>query len=62
MRIGLACGPALGGVIGASMLRYHLFGPVTQEARWLIAPRVCMLVFFSGRAYVDSTGQFLSGT
>ena len=37
MRIGLACGPATGGVVGASMLRYHLFGPVTQEARGLFA-------------------------
>ena len=33
MRIGLTCGPATGGVVGASMLRYHLFGPVTQEVR-----------------------------
>ena len=31
MRIGLVTGPAMGGVVGASMLRYHLFGPLTQE-------------------------------
>ena len=33
MRIGLVTGPAMGGVVGASMLRYHLFGPTTQEVR-----------------------------
>ena len=26
MRIGLHCGPLVGGVVGGSMLRYHLFG------------------------------------
>lgn len=31
MRIGLVTGPALGGVVGASMLRYHVFGGVTSE-------------------------------
>ena len=37
MRIGLHCGPLVGGVVGGSMLRYHLFGPamdaVTQARR-----------------------------
>ena len=27
MRIGLHCGPLVGGVVGGRMLRYHLFGP-----------------------------------
>ena len=31
MRVGIVTGPATGGVVGASMLRYHLFGRVTQE-------------------------------
>ena len=31
MRIGLVTGPAMGGVVGASMLRYHLFGTTTHE-------------------------------
>ena len=26
MRVGLHCGPLVGGVVGGSMLRYHLFG------------------------------------
>ena len=27
MRVGLHCGPLVGGVVGGNMLRYHLFGP-----------------------------------
>ena len=26
MRVGLHCGPVVGGVVGGSMIRYHLFG------------------------------------
>jgi len=41
MRIGLHCGPLVGGVVGGSMLRYHLFGSpmdgVTQ-ARYTVEP------------------------
>ena len=38
MRIGLHCGPVVGGIVGGNMIRYHLFGStldaVTQVGSW----------------------------
>ena len=37
MRIGLHCGPVVGGIVGGNMIRYHLFGSTLDavtQVRW----------------------------
>ena len=40
MRIGLHCGPVVGGVVGGNMIRYHLFGS-TMDAVSQVRGCVC---------------------
>ena len=37
MRVGLHCGPVVGGIVGGNMIRYHLFGS-TLDAVTQVGP------------------------
>ena len=53
MRIGLHCGPLVGGVVGGSMLRYHLFGSpmdAVTQVRTSCSGRSDQQMFASGRS------------
>ena len=40
MRIGLHCGPVVGGVVGGNMIRYHLFGSTMDAVSQVRGGRV----------------------
>ena len=39
MRIGLHCGPVVGGIVGGNMIRYHLFGSTLDAVNQARGPR-----------------------
>ena len=49
MRVGLHCGPVVGGIVGGNMIRYHLFGStldaVTQVGGRLRNTRIHVWLF-----------------
>ena len=69
MRIGLHCGPVVGGIVGGNMIRYHLFGSTLDAVNQVRGrgspytpqyPSICGQVFGAGQALIWHTGRLPS--